>query len=155
MGVEGSGKTTVGHALAARLGWEYADADDYHSAANIAKMSAGIALTDEDRAPWLAALRAVIDGALREKRNLIMGSSALKEKYRRELMAPGVRLVYLRGDKQLIAERLRHRRGHFAGLQLLASQFEQLEEPSDAIVVDIRKPVGQIVEDIVRAVGVQ
>ena len=150
MGVQGSGKTTVGEALASRLGWKFADADDFHSAANKAKMSAGIPLTDEDRAPWLAALRAEIDRAIRENDNLVMGASALKEKYRSQLIVPGVRLVYLRGSPELIASRLKARQHHYAKLDLLPSQFEQLEEPKDALVIDISKTVDEIVNEIIQ-----
>jgi gluconokinase len=153
MGVQGSGKTTVGTALAKRLGWQYLDADDYHPAANIAKMSAGIPLTDEDRAPWLAALRAEIDRALRERRNVVLGASALKEKYRQELVVPGVSLVYLRASYELIASRLKSRKEHFAKLDLLPSQFAQLEEPRDALVVDASRNVDEIVDNIVGGAG--
>ncbi len=151
MGVQGSGKTTVGHALAQRLGWDFADADDFHSAANKAKMSAGIPLTDADRAPWLAALRAEIDRANAEHRNFILGASALKQQYREQLVAPGVRVVFLRGPEELIAARLKERHGHYAKLDLLPSQFEQLEEPQDALVIDIRHSVDEIVGEIVQA----
>ena len=148
MGVQGSGKTTVGQALAARLGWNFADADDFHSTANKAKMSAGIPLTDEDRMPWLAAVRAAMEKA---GRNLVMACSALKEKYREQLVFPGVRVVYLRGSQELIAARLQARQHHYAKLDLLPSQFEQLEEPRDAVVVDIAHSVDEIVEEIVAA----
>jgi gluconokinase len=150
MGVQGSGKTTVGQALAARLGWNFADADDFHSTANKAKMSAGIPLTDEDRMPWLAAVRAAMEKA---GRNLVMACSALKEKYREQLVFPGVRVVYLRGSQELIAARLQARQHHYAKLDLLPSQFEQLEEPRDAVVVDIAHSVDEIVEEIVAALA--
>jgi gluconokinase len=150
MGVQGSGKTTVGQALAARLGWNFADADDFHSTANKAKMSAGIPLTDEDRMPWLAAVRAAMEKA---GRNLVMACSALKEKYREQLVFPGVRVVYLRGSQELIAARLQARQHHYAKLDLLPSQFEQLEEPRDAVVVDIAHSEDEIVEEIVAALA--
>jgi gluconokinase len=150
MGVQGSGKTTVGQALAARLGWNFADADDFHSTANKAKMSAGIPLTDEDRMPWLAAVRAAMEKA---GRNLVMACSALKEKYREQLVFPGMRVVYLRGSQELIAARLQARQHHYAKLDLLPSQFEQLEEPRDAVVVDIAHSVDEIVEEIVAALA--
>jgi gluconokinase len=155
MGVQGSGKTTVGLALASRLGWSFADADDFHSEANKKKMSAGIALNDEDRAPWLAALRAEIDRANAEHRHLVMGCSALKQRYRDVLAAPGVKFVYLHGSQELIASRLRLRRHHYAKLDLLPSQFEQLEEPKDALVVEIDKSVEEIVSEIVRKINVR
>jgi gluconokinase len=149
MGVQGSGKTTVGRALASRLGWRFRDADEFHSEANKAKMAAGIALTDEDRAPWLAAIRAEMDRANAEHRNLVITCSALKEKYREQLVAPGSRLVFLRGDPELIAARINARPHHFANARLLASQFAQLEEPKDALVIDVSHTVDEIVSEIV------
>jgi gluconokinase len=151
MGVQGSGKTSVGEALAARLGWRFADADSFHPAANIEKMAAGIPLDDDDRRPWLAALRAEIDHALATGADLVLTCSALKEKYRQQLLTEGVVLVYLRGSPQLIASRLRARKDHFAKLELLASQFAQLEEPRDAILVEISSPVAELVEQIIAA----
>lgn len=150
MGVEGSGKTTVGKALAQRLGWSFADADDFHSAANKAKMSAGIPLTDEDRSPWLAGIRGAMDRANEEHLNLVITSSALKEKYRQVLSAPGMQLVFLKGSQELIAQRLASRANHFAKGNLLASQFQQLEEPTNALEIDIGQTVDAIVEEIVR-----
>jgi len=155
MGVQGSGKTTVGRALAARLKWRFADADDFHPPENIAKMSAGIALTDEDRAPWLAALRREIDRSVSEKQNLVLTCSALKEKYRQQLVISGVALVYLRGSRDLIAARLQSRTMHFAKLNLLESQFQQLEEPQNALVVDIEHPVDEVVKQIMLSIGLQ
>jgi gluconokinase len=153
MGVQGSGKTTVGRALAAQLGWDFADADDFHSAANKAKMSAGIPLTDEDRAPWLAAIRAAMQQADHDGRSLVVACSALKEKYREQLVFPGVRVVYLHGSQELIASRLQARHGHYAKLDLLPSQFAQLEEPREAVIVEIDRPVDAIVEEIVTKFG--
>jgi gluconokinase len=153
MGVQGSGKTTVGRALAARLGWRFADADEFHPAANIEKMSKGIALDDSDRAPWLAALRAEIDRTLGAGGNLVLTSSALKEGYRQQLVTNGVALVYLRGSQELIASRLQFRTEHFAKSNLLASQFAQLEEPTDALTVDIRQSVEDSVTQIVTELG--
>lgn len=155
MGVQGSGKTAVGQALAARLGWRFVDGDDFHSAANKAKMSSGIPLNDSDRAPWLSAIRKEIDRALSDKENLIIACSALKERYRQQLVTSGVRLVYLRGSQELIRSRLVARVGHFAKLDLLASQFEQLEEPVGAITIDIEQTVDQVVNDIVRAASLR
>lgn len=155
MGVQGSGKTAVGRALAARLGWRFVDGDDFHSAANKAKMSSGIPLNDSDRAPWLSAIRKEIDRALSDKENLIIACSALKERYRQQLVTSGVRLVYLRGSQELIRSRLVARVGHFAKLDLLASQFEQLEEPVGAITIDIEQTVDQVVNDIVRAASLR
>lgn len=153
MGVQGSGKTTVGLALAARLGWDFADADDFHSEANKKKMSAGIPLNDEDRAPWLAGLRAEINRSNAGNRNLVLGCSALKQRYRDVLAAPGVQFVYLHGSQELIASRLRLRQHHYAKLDLLPSQFEQLEEPKNALVVEIDKTVDAIVSEIVAKLG--
>jgi gluconokinase len=155
MGVQGSGKTTVGRALAERLGWGFRDADEFHPAANVAKMAAGIALNDEDRAPWLAAIRAEMDRANAEHRNLVLTCSALKEQYRQQLAAQNTKLVFLKGDFSLIASRLRARAHHFAKVDLLPSQFEQLEEPHDALVVDIHPSVAEIVEGIVRELKLQ
>jgi gluconokinase len=139
MGVTGAGKTTVGRLLARALGGEFLDADDYHPEANVAKMRAGQALSDVDRAPWLAQLNEVLlDRASRSAR-VVLACSALKAGYRDRLLAgvPDGRLVYLRGTKALIAARLEARRGHYMDPALLDSQFAALEEPRDAIVADI------------------
>jgi gluconokinase len=138
MGVTGAGKTTVGRALATSLGWEFHDGDDLHSEANKRKMHRGIALDDADRAPWLSALRKLIEAMLSEGRNGVVACSALKKSYRDELVVDQnlVKVVYLRVSEQIIAERLRNRSGHFMNPNLLGSQFDTLEEPSDAIVVD-------------------
>ena len=149
MGVQGSGKTTVGQALALRLGWSFRDADEFLSDGYNANMSAGIPLTDEDRAPWLAAIRAEMDRANTEQRNLVITCSALKESYRRQLAAPGTKLVWLKGDQQLVASRLAAREHHFAKPNLLSSQFEALEEPRDATEIDICQSVEAIVNEIV------
>ncbi len=137
MGVTGAGKTTVGLPLARALGCEFLDADDYHPAANVAKMRAGEPLTDDDRQPWLDALNHV----LRERaaRGVVLACSALKASYRDRLLAglPGARVVYLRGTKALIAARLAARRGHYMDPRLLDSQFAALEEPAEAIVADV------------------
>jgi gluconokinase len=137
MGVTGAGKTTVGRLLARALGCEFLDADDYHPAANVAKMRAGEPLTDEDRAPWLARLNELLQA--RAAGSAVLACSALKQRYRDRLLAgvPEGRLVYLRGTKALIAARLEARRGHYMDPALLDSQFAALEEPADAIVADI------------------
>ena len=131
MGVSGSGKTTVSALLAARLGWALADADSFHSAANVQKMRSGIALTDEDRAPWLHAIAAWIDATRRAGRHGIVVCSALKRRYRDVLLGGrrDVRLVYLKGDAELIGRRVAKREGHFMPVALLESQFDALEEP--------------------------
>jgi carbohydrate kinase (thermoresistant glucokinase family) len=131
MGVSGSGKTTIAVLLAERLGWALADADEFHSPANVRKMASGIALTDEDRWPWLHAIAAWIDETRGAGRRGIVTCSALKRSYRDILIGarPDVRLVYLKGDARLIAQRLAKRRGHFMPPELLRSQFDALEEP--------------------------
>ncbi len=149
MGVTGAGKTTVGQALAQGLHWRFADGDDYHSAANIAKMHAGIPLTDEDRAPWLQSLHDAIVAWLADGENVVLACSALKASYRDRLLAgPEVKLVYLRATMDLIASRLALRRGHYMNPHLLSSQFETLEEPKDALTVDASLSTPQIVSEI-------
>ena len=154
MGVTGSGKTTIGNLLAARLAWYFADADDFHSAANKEKMHKGIPLTDADRLPWLAAIHDQIAKWLALKQNAVLACSALKRSYRQQIWSgPEVRFVYLKGNYELIAERLRARKGHFADEHILAGQFADLEEPSDAITVDIGAPPEEIVDEICRRLG--
>jgi gluconokinase len=151
MGVTGSGKTTVGSLLAKRLHWEFADADDFHSAANKDKMHRGIPLTDADRMPWLAAIHEKLVQTALEHCNLVLGCSALKRSYREQLFrGVAVQLVYLKGSYELIDERLHERKGHFADDKILAAQFADLEEPTDAMVVDIHPDPERIVDDICR-----
>jgi gluconokinase len=151
MGVTGSGKTTAGMLLAKRLGWEFADADDFHSAANKDKMHRGIPLTDADRWPWLDAIHENLAQVAAGKQNLVLACSALKRSYR-ERLSGGLQLqfVYLRGSYELIRQRLIERKGHFADEHILAGQFADLEEPTDAIVVDITPQPEAIVEEICR-----
>src|SRR5262245_3172108 len=135
MGVAGSGKTTVGVTLAAQLGWTFRDADEFHPRANVDKMSHGIPLTDDDRQPWLAAIRGYIDATLARGTHAVVTCSALKARYR-QMIVPDpatVKLVYLAGDFALIAERLRARHGHFMKPEMLTSQFTDLEPPRDAL----------------------
>jgi carbohydrate kinase (thermoresistant glucokinase family) len=158
IGVSGSGKTTIGKLLAERLGAAFADADDFHSPANKAKMHAGIPLDDADRKPWLAAIAAQIDRWRAAGQRGIVTCSALKRAYRATLVAgrPDVEIVYLKGDKDLIARRLAGRHGHFMPASLLDSQFATLEEPTPdegALVVDIDKTPDAIVDDIVAGLG--
>jgi gluconokinase len=128
-GVSGSGKTTVGSMLAGRLGWRFADADGFHPAANIAKMRAGLPLTDEDRRPWLRAIGAWMDERIEAGESAVVTCSALKRSYRDALLdgRPQARLVFLAVDRDLVARRLTARHGHFFPLRLLDSQFEALE----------------------------
>ena len=154
MGVTGAGKTTVGRLLAEQLGWQFADADDFHPPSNVEKIRRGTALTDADRQPWLARLRAAITQWIAESRNVVLACSALKRSYRRELEAgPEVRFVYLKGSVNLIASRLRSRQGHFAGEQILAGQFVDLEEPESAVTVEIASSQPEIVAEIRRKLG--
>jgi len=156
MGVVGAGKTTVGSLLAAELGWQFADADDFHPPANVEKIRNGVALTDADRAPWLELLRKAIASWCTAKTNVVLACSALKSSYRAELNAgPEVRFVYLKGSASLIAERLHLRHGHFAGESILASQLADLEEPQSAIFADIRQTPSQIVDSIRKQLGLE
>lgn len=139
MGVSGSGKTTVGQRIAAALGWRFRDADDFHPPGNIAKMTAGIPLTDEDRAPWLAVLRELLENTLAADEALVLACSALKRSYRERLSVDAARQrwVYLRAPRELIAERLKARQGHYMPAAMLDSQLAALEVPEDALVVDV------------------
>jgi len=149
MGVTGSGKTTIGKLLSDNLGWAYFDADDFHPAANVEKMTQGIPLDDQDREPWLLALRGVINNCLEADEPAVLACSALKEDYRDQLLVDSrVQLVYLKGDSQLIGRRLNQRQGHYMNPALLASQFATLEEPAGGLTID----VSQSPEDIVTAI---
>ena len=151
-GVTGAGKSLIGRQLAQQLGWAFHDADDYHSAENLDKLKRGIALTDDDRWPWLDRLLQVIVEAQARREPIVLASSALKRAYRRRLDAgPGVTFVYLKADKPLIAERLRQRSGHFMNPDLIDSQFATLEESradEHAIVVDASAAPDEIVRQI-------
>jgi ribose 5-phosphate isomerase A len=158
MGVSGVGKSTVANALAARLGWPFEEGDALHPEANVAKMHAGIPLTDADRQPWLAAVAAWIDHQRALKQPGIITCSALKRAYRALIIGdrPEARLIYLRGSRALIAERLGGRHGHFMPASLLQSQLDTLEEPSpdeDALTVDAGPPPGEIAQEIIRLLG--
>lgn len=154
MGVTGSGKSTVGKLLAERLGWIFLEADDFHSAANKEKMHKGEHLTEPDRLPWLEAIHAELLKQDEAGKNVVLACSALNKRYRRILMeGMDVKLVYLRGTKAVIAERLRKRTGHFAGEAILDDQFAVLEEPQNALMVDIEEAPEKIVEAILRKVA--
>lgn len=155
MGVSGVGKSTVGRLLAERLGWTFHDADAYHPAANIRKMRSGIPLTDADRQAWLVALRALIVTCVREKRPAVLACSALKEAYRRQLKEEDAEVLfaYLQASPELVQVRLSERTGHFMNPELLESQFETLEEPEDALVVDAAQPPEAIAADIQAALA--
>jgi gluconokinase len=149
MGVAGSGKTTVGLMLACAMKCQFLDGDSLHSTENVDKMSHGTALTDSDRAPWLSAIHARILESFDRGRDLVVGCSALKQQYR-NVLADGVPItwVYLKGSAELIRSRLEHRPAHFMKADMLASQFAALEEPSDAVVVDVSESPSAIVEQI-------
>jgi len=151
MGPAGSGKTTVGELLATQLQWEFADGDNFHSPANVEKMSRGIPLTDDDRIPWLNSIREAMLQWNAQQRNFVLACSALKRNYRELLQInSNVKLVYLKGSFELFRARLRARKGHYAGEQILAGQFADLEEPADAITIDAAMSPEQIVAEIRR-----
>lgn len=155
MGVAGSGKSTIGEALGSRLGWRYEDGDSFHPAANVAKMSAGHPLTDADRWPWLEAIAAEIDRCRAAGEHVIIACSALRRVYRDVLVhgRSDIRMVYLQGAKDLIADRLGHRKGHFMPPGLLDSQFSTLEPPGAderPIIVSVDAPVEAIVDRVLQ-----
>ena len=155
MGVSGSGKSTIGEALAKRLSWRYEDGDKFHPAGNVAKMAAGQPLTDEDRWPWLGAIADQIDRLSAAGVRSVIACSALRRVYR-DILVHGcqdVRLVYLNGTQALIADRLSRRKGHFMPQGLLTSQFNTLEPPTadeHAVTVSTAAPVKTIVDDVLR-----
>jgi gluconokinase len=156
--VSGSGKTTVGRLLAGRLGWPFADGDAFHPAANVAKMAAGIPLTDEDRWPWLAAIRAWMDSRIAAGGSGVVACSALKRRYRDYLLQdrPQVRLVFLDVSRDEDLARLRARRGHFFPAGLLDSQFGDLEPPQPdegALVLTARSSPDELVKAIISGLG--
>jgi len=151
-GVSGAGKTTIGQLLAEEFGWRFYEADDFHSQANIDKMRQGVPLTDKDRWPWLESLRQVIKRCPAAGENAVLACSALKEAYRRRLrLNADVKLVFLRGDYELIVNQLRQRRGHFMNPALLQSQFADLEEPlptEGAVVIELGQSLRELVQEI-------
>ncbi|MEW8243951.1 MAG: gluconokinase, GntK/IdnK-type, partial [Candidatus Thiodiazotropha sp.] len=150
-GVSGSGKTTIGQRLAQDLGWRFIEGDDYHPAENRKKMAAGTPLDDNDRQPWLDELERVITQSIQSGDDAVLASSALKERYREQLRVDPeqVRLVYLCGSYELILERLKQRIGHFMKPEMLRSQFDDLERPSDTLVIDIHQAPEKIVDQII------
>ena len=154
MGVSGCGKSVVGEALAGRLGWEFVEGDGFHSEANVAKMRGGVGLTDEDRRGWLERLAGEIRSRVVDVRRAVVACSALKRGYRDMLAVDSehVRFVFMDGSRELIAERLKGRSGHYMPAELLDSQFGDLERPVEGegvLVVGIDKEVGGIVDEIV------
>jgi gluconokinase len=154
MGVTGSGKTTVGTLLAAQMGWTFADADSFHPPANVEKMSHAIPLTDADRIPWLEAIHQQIIAWDSSGTSGVITCSALKKSYRQLLLGDlDVKLIYLHGSEAVIAARVAARVGHFAKADLVASQFADLQEPDDAIEVEVDHTPEEIVAEIRRRLG--
>jgi len=151
MGVSGSGKTTLGKALAQRLGWDFFDADDFHPPANIVKMAAGIPLSDSDRAPWLASMHEQLLSTLKAGRHPVLACSALKDKYRAQLLEgmDGIAIIYLKGSYDLIFSRMSIREGHYMKPEMLRSQFDTLEEPKDAVVLDVEMSLEEMIDTII------
>jgi gluconokinase len=154
MGVSGAGKSTIGSLLAQRLRWEFADADDYHPARNIEKMSNGVPLTDADRAPWLETLRRLIGTWLEKNQNAVLACSALKRSYRERLhVSDAVCFLYLKVARDVLVQRLLARPGHYMKEEMLASQLDALEEPEQALVVNGGKTPNAIVGEILETLG--
>lgn len=156
MGVSGSGKTTLGLLLADSLNWEFRDADAFHSPENIEKMRHGIPMNDLDRMPWLLALQTAIAQWLQEDKNVVLACSALRDSYRQFLVLDSerIKLVYLKGSFEIIQKRLQERHNHFMSEKLLNSQFDALEEPANAMSVDVSEPIQVIVQNIRTALGI-
>ena len=149
MGVAGCGKSTIGAMLALELGWNFYDADDFHSESNRIKMAQNIPLTDEDRADWLDSLRSLIGQNIQNERSIVLACSALKKSYRDTLMINDqVEFISLRGTYEQIEARLLQRSGHFMSAKMLASQFDILEEPQDALTIDITHTPQEIISTI-------
>ena len=153
MGPAGAGKTTVGRALAAAVGWPFHDADDLHPPGNVAKMARGVPLEEEDRQPWLARVRALMVALAAGRHDAVLACSALRERYRAYLGdgLGDVRFVVLHADRALLESRLAARRNHFAGTTLLDSQLLDLEVPEHALTVAAAQPVAAIVDQICAA----
>ncbi len=156
MGVVGAGKTLIGTLLAEQMGWRFADADDYHTPENKEKMHRGIALTDADRTPWLEALHRLLAEWGAHGFSGVLACSALKSAYRQQLSGGlGVNWVYLKGDPLVIEQRLRERHGHFADEKILKTQIETLEEPGNAVVVDVSRSPTDVLKEIKRQLQLQ
>jgi gluconokinase len=156
MGAAGAGKTTIGRALAAELGWTFVDGDELHPDRNIEKMRAGAALTEADRAPWIAAVHATVARAVDRRQHTVLACSALKERYRQTIRGDlrPIRFVYLRASEALLRARLEQRQGHFFDPRLLATQLHDLEEPADALTLDALQAPEAILAEIRREFGV-
>jgi len=154
MGVTGSGKTTIGKLLSEKLGFAFYDADNFHPKENIEKMSAGIALNDHDRIPWLNNLQILITENINNNKNCVLACSALKETYREILLCSHdkVKLVFLKGKEKIISERLSSRKNHFMNPNLLKSQFNTLQEPTNSITVDVENSPEEIAEYLAKVV---
>lgn len=150
MGVSGVGKSTVGRLLADRLGWEFHDGDDFHPPSNVAKMKTGQPLNDNDRGPWLQAIRQFMDRCQMDGKSVVIACSALRERYRDVLgrAEPWVRFVFLHGSKEVISERMQARTGHFMPATLLDSQLATLETPAEAIAVEVNGTPAELVDRI-------
>jgi gluconokinase len=156
MGVTGTGKSTVGKLLAKQMGWTFVEGDDFHPPANVEKMRRGLPLDDDDRRPWLDAIRHRLEQAAARSENVVLACSALKHSYQHYLagFAPAaVHFVYLFGSEALLRDRLAHRTGHFMNPALLKSQFETLEPPDDAVRVEVGPPPEALVAEIRRQLG--
>jgi gluconokinase len=154
MGVSGTGKSTIGKLLSDRTGWDFYDADDFHSPANLDKLNRGIALTDSDRLPWLKELQQLIAHTLDSNKQGILACSALKAQYRQILQGGSSEVVFihLKGDYDCIQNRVQQRTGHFMNPNLLRSQFDTLEEPQDALTIDVALNPEAMVEEILQKI---
>lgn len=153
MGVSGCGKTTIGKMLGEKLGWKYYEGDEYHPKENVEKMSSGIPLNDDDRKPWLLTLRGIIENHLKDGTGAVVSCSALKQKYRDLLKVnEDTKFVYLKGDYDTILRRMQARKDHYFKPEMLKSQFDALEEPSNVIAENIEMEPERIVEDVLEKI---
>jgi len=154
MGVSGSGKTSVGQALSSEIGWSFFDGDDYHPPENVRKMSQGIPLSDEDRFQWLEILSNLLEEKHLAGENIILACSALKRSNRQQLRFNHTQLsfIYLKGDFELIWERMQSRPDHYMKPGMLESQFKILEPPENALQIEIDRPVPEIVQEIINSI---